>query len=139
MAEATVSEPSHTYTQDHAKTATKNVAQAIAIVRAVQVAADAVEDGSMKFEHGHVSRWEPAIAAATDRVALVRDVLLEEFKAPAIDWFTSLALLEAFDAALWHGKDMEDSSWMDAASVKDMCEAVVSELVKLKMGLAESL
>lgn len=147
MAEATVSEPARTYTKDDAKAATTNVAQAVAILRAVKVAADAVACGSVEYKRGHVTRWGPAIGAATHRVELVRDCLIDRARAPTIDWFTSLALLEAFDAALWHGVDatmspvntLEGSHWMDTANVKDMCDTIISELGTLKMELAESL
>ncbi len=136
MAEATVSEQSQTYTVEDFKAASMNVSQAVAILRSVSVAADAVQDGAVTFEHDHVCRWGPAIAAATRRVALVRDVLVNRLNAPAADWYTSLTLLEALDATMWHGESCKGLPGWDTARLQDMCEAIASELDELKAGLA---
>ena len=137
MAEATVSETALAYTKGDAEASLKNVAQAVAIIRAVQVAADAVKDGAMKYEFDHVTRWGPAIGAATHRLSLVKDVFTERTGAPSLNWFTSLTLLEAFDAAMWHAGVLSDVEGLDADNVKDMCEAIISELGNLKLELAE--
>jgi hypothetical protein len=138
MAATTVPESACDYTNDDASAAITNVAQAVAILQAVKIAADAVEDGSAQYENPHVARWSPAIGVATRKVGLVRDTMIDTAGAPSVDWFTSLALLEALDAALWHTSSRYDTSQrMDVDSVKDLCDVIIIELAKLKQGLAE--
>lgn len=113
--------------------------QAIAIMRAVQVAVDAVDDGAIAYEFAHVSRWGPAVGAATRRVRQVRDGILEEACTLPVDWWTPLALLEALDAALWHGSNAQgEGLQMDSSQVMSLAQAIIDELEKLAQELASA-
>ncbi len=127
-----------TYTREDAAQAVQDVTQAIAILQAVRVAVDAVEDGSMAFECKHVSRWGPAVGAATRRIDRVRALLGSKVNEPALDWFTSLAMLEALDSALWHGTPLpgeSDPMEMTPAQVMTMAAAIIEELETLAQDL----
>jgi hypothetical protein len=124
------------YTRHDATQGARDISQAIAIMRAVQVAVGAVDDGSMVYEFAHVSRWGPAVGAATKRVSRVRDGLFEKAGAPFFDWFTPLTLLEALDAALWHGPQCEGLQ-MDSSQVMSMAQAVIDELEEMAQAFTE--
>ena len=79
----------------------RNATAARAILRVVALAARAQIDGSVQYEDNKPERWQPAVDAACDRLQAVRDVLIDSRSAPGLDWFTSLALVEALGAALW--------------------------------------
>ena len=81
----------------------RNVQDARSILRAVALAARAQSDGSIVFENNNTGRWHPAVDVACVRLQAVRNVLLETGHTLNLDWFTSLALVEALAAALWRG------------------------------------
>ncbi|MDP3323068.1 MAG: hypothetical protein Q8S71_05940 [Hydrogenophaga sp.] len=103
MADQTVAESVDAYGYDDAREALRQTAQAMAIMQAVSLAVAAQEDGSVHYDNNKFSRWQPAVDAACARVRSVRDALLNKAIAPdGVDWFTSLTILEAVGAALWH-------------------------------------
>lgn len=128
------------YTPDDARMGLQQAMQAKAILRSVQLAVAAQEDGAVVFDGGGAVRWGPAIGAAAARVALVRDSLMEKSGAPAVDWTAALVLLEAFDAALWQsaGRDAQTER-MQADEVSDMAQVAIDELDRLAQGLADTL
>jgi hypothetical protein len=139
MAEETVIDRVTTYTRHDATQGARDTSQAIAIMRAVQVAVNAVDDGCISYEFAHVSRWSPAVSAATIRVSRVRDAILEKADTPPVDFWTPLALLEALDAALWHGSSLErEALQMDSSQVISMAQAVIDELEALAQELASA-
>lgn len=140
MAEETVIDRFATYTSKDAQRNLQHVAQAVAILRAVRVAADAVDDGSMSYEVSDLSRWSPAVGAAVCRITSVMNDLVGKAGAPNVDWFTSHSLLEAFDAALWHMDSMSaEADRLDTADVLNLAQTVIDELGKLAQELASSL
>lgn len=137
MAEGTVTDRAAAYTCDDARIGVQHAMQAAAILRSVQLAVAGQEDGSVRFDSGGLSRWSPAVGAAAARVALVRDSLMEKAEAPEVDWCASLALLEAFDAALWHcASGGAHGVRMEADEVTHMAQATIEELDRLAQGLA---
>lgn len=117
----------------------RDISQTTAIMRAVQVAVDAVDDGSIAYECAHVSRWSPAVGAARRRVSRVGGALMEKVCTLPVDWWTSLTLLEALDAALWHGSDLQGRGLqMDSSQVMSMAQAVIDELEELAQELASA-
>ena len=74
------------------------------ILRTVSLALRAEEDG--KVSHSDkvgAARWSSATAAALVRLKGVRDLFNETSAAPALDWVTSLTLIDALDSALIEG------------------------------------
>jgi hypothetical protein len=102
MADETVSQTDRHFDADDARQMSRNTEAAIAIMRAVSLAAAAQQDGSVVYDDNPVSRWGPAVDAACSRVHQVRDALMQAVGAPSADWWTPLAILEATGAALWH-------------------------------------
>ena len=74
-----------------------------AILRTVALAVSAQNDGSIQYEHNTPDRWQPALAVVCGNLVAVREALTETRNAPPVDCFASLTLVEAVDAALWHG------------------------------------
>lgn len=115
MADENVSQTARKFDANDARSMLRNTAQAMGIMRAVYLAATAQQDGSVAYDDNSVSRWGPAVDAACRRVHQVRDALMQTLDAPAADWWTSLAILEATGAALWHCAD--NSSRMSVSTL----------------------
>lgn len=129
-ADQTVAESIGKYGYDDAREALRQTAQAMAIMRAVSLAVAAQEDGSVRYDDNEVSRWNPAVDAACARVRTVRDALMNKASAPdGVDWFTSLTILEATGAALWHtvGGGHEDTA-LDSEQLQSIAEAAMDSL-----------
>lgn len=90
------------FAASHVEEVFRNVAEARAICRVVALANDGMMDGAVQFDDSPASRWEPSIDQACGRVRAVRDVLIETSCAPDCNWWTSLNLLEALGASMWH-------------------------------------
>lgn len=137
MAEGTVIDRADAYTCDDARIGVQHAMQAAAILRSVQLAVVAQDQGAVRFDSGGLSRWAPAVGTAVARVALVRDSLMEKAEAPEVDWCAALALLEAFDAALWHcASGGAHGVRMEADEVTRMAQVTIEELDRLAQGLA---
>lgn len=130
MSDQTVAESVDTYGYDDAREALRQTAQAMAIMQAVSLAVAAQEDGSVHYDNNKFSRWQPAVDAACARVRAVRDALLNKASAPdAVDWWTSLTILEAAGAALWHtvGGVHEDAA-LGSEQLQSLAEAAMDSL-----------
>lgn len=91
------------FEESHAKDMHRAVAEARSICRVVAMAIDAQMDGSVSFDDATVARWGPSIDAASHRLRTVGSILGETVGSPpTCDWWTSLNLLEALGAAMWH-------------------------------------
>lgn len=129
-ADQTVAESVDKYGYDDAREALRQTAQAMAIMQAVSLAVAAQEDGSVHYDDNKFSRWHPAVDAACARVCTVRDALLNKAMVPdGVDWFTSLTILEATGAALWHtvGGGHEDTA-LDSEQLQSLAEAAMDSL-----------
>jgi len=106
MAEQTVAERADKYGYDDVREALRKTAQAMAMMRVLSLAVAAQEDGSVIYDDNKFSRWGPVVDAACERVHAVRDSLQNKANAPhAVDWWTSLAILEATGGgAVAHGR-----------------------------------
>jgi hypothetical protein len=80
----------------------RNVAEARAICRALELASAAALDGSVDFEDPAAGRWHPVVDRACECLTAVRSICVETTAAPNPDWWTPLQLLEATGAAMWH-------------------------------------
>lgn len=115
----------------NAASVVRNVKAARVILRTVALALGAVEDGSTTFDDSnHSSRWSGAIGEACSRLTMVRDDLINLAEAPTLDWVTPLTLIEAFDAALWHGYSFEDERLSNREAVC-AAEVVIDSLDSL--------
>ena len=139
MAEQTVAERADKYGYDDVREALRKTAQAMAMMRVLSLAVAAQEDGSVIYDDNKFSRWGPVVDAACERVHAVRDSLQNKANAPhAVDWWTSLAILEATGAALWHtAGGLHSDTALEAEQVQsvadaafDCLESMFSELVE---------
>lgn len=110
-----------------------NIKASRAILRAVALAASAQSDGSVDYEDNNAERWQPAVDAACIRLQAVRDVLMQSAETHGVDWYTSLALLEAIGAALWHGNSCSQADKLDEAELESLAQVVIESL-DLMMG-----
>lgn len=130
MSDQTVAESVDTYGYDDAREALRQTAQAMAIMQAVSLAVAAQEDGSVCYDDNKFSRWWPAIDAAIARVRVVRDALLNKASIPdGVDWFTSLTILEATGAALWHTVGgLHGDTALESEQLQSLAEAAMDSL-----------
>ena len=130
MADQTVADSADTYGYDDARESLRQTAQAMAIMQAVSLAVAAQEDGSVHYDNNKFSRWQPAVDAACDRVCAVRDALLNKASAPdGVDWWTSLTILEAAGAALWHAAGrLHDDTALGSDQLQSLAEAAMDSL-----------
>lgn len=130
MADQTVAESVDKYGYDDARKALRQTAQAMAIMQAVSLAVAAQEDGSVHYDDNKFSRWYPAVDAACARVRTVRDALLNKAMVPdGVDWFTSLTILEATGAALWHTVGgVHDDAALNSEQFQSLAEAAMDSL-----------
>lgn len=105
-----------------------NITASRAILRAVALAARAQFDGSVSYENNNTERWQPAVDAACVRLQAVRDVLMQTGTAPSVDWYTSLALLEAMGAALWHGNACLQSDKLEEVELERLAQVAIESL-----------
>ncbi|MBP8019394.1 MAG: hypothetical protein KAY82_05105 [Hylemonella sp.] len=81
-----------------------DVRGARAILRTVILAIRAQEDHSIVFDDkAGTERWSPAVGEALERLGAVRSVLVNAKNGHFVDWVKPINLVEAVDAALWHG------------------------------------
>jgi hypothetical protein len=104
-----------------------NVKAARSILRTVILALEAIDDGSASFDGG-TERWEPAVSEACTRLCAVRSVLIESASPPNLDWFTPLNLVEALDAALWHGHSCSRGEQLSSEEVIFAAQVVIDSL-----------
>lgn len=108
--------------------------QARAVMRSVELAAAAQEDGSVDYDDDNgAKRWGPAIDFASKRIATVRDIATgsTSHSAPTgVAWYTSLAMLQALGAALWRGHSDSDTE-MDYSELQTAAQAVIEALDEL--------
>lgn len=125
MADQTVAESADKYGYNDVQEALRKTAQAMAIMRVLSLAVAAQEDGSVIYDNNKFSRWGPVVDAACERVHAVRDALQNKANAPdAVDWWTSLAILEATGAALWHtGGPSHDDAALEAEQVQSVADS----------------
>lgn len=105
-----------------------NIKFARAILRAVALAARAQFEGSVNYENNNTERWQPAVDAACVRLQAVRDALMETGPAPCVDWYTSLTLLEAMGAALWHGNGCSQADKLEEVELESLAQVVIESL-----------
>ena len=106
----------------------QHVTAARAVLRTVVLAVSAQNDGSIQFEHNTTDRWQPALAVACVKLVAVREVLTETRNAPPIDCFTSLTLVEAVDAALWHGSAGVHGDPLDDVELEIVARVAIESL-----------
>lgn len=130
MSDQTVAESVDTYGYDDAREALRQTAQAMAIMQAVSLAVAAQEDGSVCYDNNKFSRWQPAVDAACARVRVVRDALLNKANIPdGVDWVTSLTILEAAGAALWHTVGgLHGDTALESEQLQSLAEAAMDSL-----------
>jgi hypothetical protein len=116
----------------------RNVTAARAILRAVALAARAQFEGSIEYANNKPDRWQPAVDAACVRLQAVRDVLMETRSAPNVDWFTSLALVEALGAALWYGNSCSQGKQLEEVELESVAEAAIETIDSLMEDCAAS-
>lgn len=108
--------------------------QARAVMRSVELAAAAQEDGAVGYDDDNgAKRWGPAIGFASKRIASVRDIATgttSDRELTNVAWFTPLAMLEALDAALWRGYSDSDTA-MDYCELQAAAQAVIEALDEL--------
>lgn len=126
-----------TQTQSNAETSQamlRAIYQARAVMRSVELAAAAQEDGAVSYSNDNgAKRWGPAIDFAVQRIATVRDLAMgkEAASAPTdIAWYTPLTMLEALCAALWRGESARDGA-MDVDELQTAAQAVIEALEEL--------
>lgn len=105
-----------------------NITAARVILRAVALAAGAQLDGSVSYENNNTERWQPAVDAACVRLQNVRDVLIHTGSAPNVDWYTSLTLLEAMGAALWHGNACLQGDKLEEVELESLAQVLIESL-----------
>lgn len=124
MADQTVAESADKYGYNDVQAALRKTAQAMAIMRVLSLAVAAQEDGSVIYDNNKFSRWGPVVDAACERVHAVRDALQNKANAPdAVDWWTSLAILEATGAALWHTGPSHNDAALEAEQVQSVADS----------------
>lgn len=96
-----------------------------AILRAVALAVAAQEDGSVEYEDNESRRWQPAIDEACAKMRTVRDVLMETYSAPGLDWVTPLVLLEAIGASLWYGHAGTGAKTLDSHELGSVLQVAI--------------
>ena len=116
------------------QTMIRAIYQARAVLRSVELAAAAQEDGAVDYDDDNgAKRWGPAIDFASKRIALVRDIATgtTSDSAPTdVAWYTSLTMLEALGAALWRGHSDTDTE-MDYCELQTAAQAVIEALDEL--------
>ena len=138
MADQTVAERADKYGYNDAREALRQTSQAMAIVRAVSLAVAAQEDGSVIYDDNKFSRWGPAIDAAIARVHAVRDALQNKASAPdVVDWWTSLAILEATGAALWYtAGGLHGDTALESDQLQSIADAAMDSLGEMYEALS---
>lgn len=148
MADQTVADLGNRFDLTDASDARRLTYQALAILRAVRIAIDAQEDGAVSYSDNVVQRWLPAVDAARSRLGVVRDLLMEKPYAPPVDWYTSLNLIEAMSAALWHSdvggcevafesEDMQACADAAIDSLDSMCKEINNTCNSLETRVVE--
>ena len=90
------------YTASHAAALRRNINEARALVRVMNLAADAIVDGGFAGEDPRTAgQFSGAWVPISTRMHAVRDVLMETIDAPGLDWVPPVQLSDALDAALW--------------------------------------
>ena len=150
MADSTVLERPLHFTYEDATDALRNTAQAMGILRAVSLAVAAQGNGAARYEDDSVSRWQPSIDAACERVGVVRFLMNERVDSPVdVEWWTPITMLEALGAALWNRNqggiaeelsDEEMHGCLDAAheSLCHMRETLQRAAERLRDGAAHA-
>lgn len=132
MAVETVAESVDKFGYNDARDALRRTSQAIAILRAVFLAVDAQEDGCVSYEDNSLSRWQPAIDAATARVQAVADAMTKKVAAPMdVNWWTSLSILEAVGAALWRAAGSSGSATLESEQLQSVAEAAMDSMEEM--------
>lgn len=105
--------------------------QARAVMRSVELAAAAQEDGAVIYSDG-ATRWGPAIDFAIKRITSVRDLAIGSADCAPTDvaWYTPLNMLEALGAALWRGQS-DSNGAMDFDELQTAAQAVICALEEL--------
>jgi hypothetical protein len=104
--------------------------QARAVMRSVELAAAAQEDGAVNYSDDNgATRWGPAIDFAVQRIANVRDLAMGG-PAPDVAWYTPLTMLQALGAALWRGTSDRDGA-MDVDELQTAAQACIDALEEL--------
>lgn len=110
----------------------RNAQAARAVLRTVVLAIESQEDGSISFDDtSGASRWGSAIGSVCSRLQVVRDELVGTSGAPYLDWFTPLTLVEALDAALWHGYLCKDDERLSNLETISAAKVVIDSLDEL--------
>lgn len=136
MAEQTVLDRPLHFTRDDAGDALRNTAQAMAIIRTVSLAVAAQGNGVELFEDDSVSRWQPAIDAACERVGVVRFLMNERVDSPVdVEWWTPITMLEALCAALWNRNQGGAAEELSDEEMQGCLDAVHDSLCRVRTSL----
>lgn len=136
MADQTVLDrPTH-FTHEDACDALRNTSQAMAILRAVSLAVTAQGNGAARFDDDSVSRWQPSIDAACERVGVVRFLMNERVGSPVdVEWWTPITMLEALGAALWNRNQGGTADELSDEEMQGCLDAVQESLCRVRASL----
>ena len=70
----------------------------------------------------------PALGVVRGKLEAVREILMNTSGSMEIDWFSSLMLVEALDAALWHGNSPGPVERLDNIELVTAAQAAVDSL-----------
>lgn len=120
-------------TSEASQSMLRAIYQARAVMRSVELAAAAQEDGSVNyFDTNSATRWGPAIEFAVQQIERVRDTAIGPIsEADAalgrVAWYTPLTIMQALGAALWHGESDRGRA-MDVDELQTAAQAVIEAL-----------
>ena len=107
----------------------RNACAARAILRTVILASDAQEDGSILYaDNAGTERWCPALGVVRGKLEAVREILMNTSGRMEIDFFSPLVLVEALDAALWHGNSPGPVERLDNIELVTAAQAAVDSI-----------
>lgn len=121
-------------TREASQTMLRAIYQARSVMRSVELAAAAQEDGAVNYgDDNGAKRWGPAIDFAVQRIVVVRDIATGTAADGArsdVAWYTSLTLLQALGAALWRGES-DQARALDVDELQTAAQAVIEALEEL--------
>lgn len=122
-------------TREASQTMLRAIYQARAVMRSVELAAAAQEDGAVNYDDDNgAKRWGPAIDFAVQRIVVVRDIATgtaaDGGTVTRVAWYTSLILLQALGAALWRGES-DQARALDVDELQTAAQAVIQALEEL--------
>lgn len=133
MAEHNVPDEASRFDLDTARDALREMGRARAILWAVGLAVAAQEDGSVEYDDNELSGWGPAVDAASAHLHAVRYAFCNTVDNPStVDWWTSLNLVEAMGAALWHVGTGSHKGKVSGDQVRACADAAIESLDQMR-------